>query len=839
MNHQPQLYLNKKEVYSEAKHWIYQFNIMKITSRFSYIRLLFLVLFFLLLSISPVIAQTNAPSIQSGVSFQWSDNQTNSPNPATIESITIDGKVHRLFVVPTSYELTNLGPDGHNKNNIWENGNHVENSSASATWNSSALSAFQDKNLNHYFEANGNGADLCDNFTGMANNTTTQRQTLFYNPGIPSNDGGIVAITERNANNCFHIEVFGIPAEGGPEQSLGQTFVNEDGTRWGFGGTGSSGNIGTPGAVNSPSAGSDYWLSDRVVAGNGTIGIALFYLSDIAPIGSTITKVQLSAASKDHGDGKFFILQSYAASDQIETIWNQTLLNGNVALNDPVPAGSTFTAIGSGPSNGSLTFNSDGSFEYTPDSDFTGVDSFEYQVCLPSPNQTTCDTATVRIMVIPDTDGDGLHDSEDLDSDNDGILNSIEGCGPGGGNGNLDLATQFPVGNDYTAADNGIKPTSVPGISANYTFYREATGGDNRISRRNYDPPNGQGQLFRLRVGKKKTASIDIEFVETSTGLPTAISGGKFKITDLDEKEEVTVDVYDQHGNLIILKRVTDNNFVSHYVKSVGTQVVHPDHNMFTTIDDPDTTPNGDNVADDGLASVIFDFSGQLISRIKISSYHIRGGNSSIRFTEVHDFCRPLDTDGDGIPDSLDTDSDGDGCPDAIEAAGNFTNDDVDGYGRLTGGVDADGVPLVANGGQATTDAVTTAVRINLGTTPEATRTYNIGDNVTLTSNTTADRATSYQTTPPYAPIYGTPGNANDGLQYAWTFDDGTGPIAVGTNSPTLNLGQVNMENAGEYVLTITHPNNVCAMETSASAVTIRRRIIITNPHIYYRIKGN
>ena len=65
------------------------------------------------------------------------------------------------------------------------------------------------------------------------------------------------------------------------------------------------------------------------------------------------------------------------------------------------------------------------------------------------------------------------------------------------------------------------------------------------------------------------------------------------------------------------------------------------------------------------------------------------------------------DTDNDGIPNHLDTDSDGDGCFDAIEAAGTFTTADIDGSGHLNGGVDANGVPTVANGGQATTVAVT------------------------------------------------------------------------------------------------------------------------------------
>ena len=59
------------------------------------------------------------------------------------------------------------------------------------------------------------------------------------------------------------------------------------------------------------------------------------------------------------------------------------------------------------------------------------------------------------------------------------------------------------------------------------------------------------------------------------------------------------------------------------------------------------------------------------------------------------------DTDGDGINDNLDLDSDGDGCFDAIEGDGGFTFSDTDESGAITGGVDADGVPLSANGGQA------------------------------------------------------------------------------------------------------------------------------------------
>jgi len=79
--------------------------------------------------------------------------------------------------------------------------------------------------------------------------------------------------------------------------------------------------------------------------------------------------------------------------------------------------------------------------------------------------------------------------------------------------------------------------------------------------------------------------------------------------------------------------------------------------------------------------------------------------STTIGFNSMTSHC---DADGDAIFDYLDTDSDNDGCADAIEAAGAFTAADLDGNDMLTGGVDGNGVPLVAGAGQATTVDVIT-----------------------------------------------------------------------------------------------------------------------------------
>ncbi|MCB4807507.1 T9SS type A sorting domain-containing protein [Tamlana sp. 62-3] len=316
-----------------------------------------------------LVCQTNAPSIQTGVDFRWSDTQNDRRDPATIQSIVVNNLVYDTYNIPSSYELTQLGVDGHAVNSIKNNGTNIETTSASASWNDSALSAYQDLNLNHYFISNGNGDNICDDFSAASTTTNAQKQTLTYEPGITASSSSILAITERSANNCYYVELFGTLSGSTVVQSLGKTFVNQTTTEWGFGGTGAgSGDMGTPGSVNPPSTGSDYWLSDRVTENRGTIGIALFYLDDIAPIGSTIANVVLTGATSDHGDGKVFILtindndeDGYSDIDDLDddndgiTDVNEGLSCGSNYLNwDGASLGSPLTQTIFNPSTGNF-----------------------------------------------------------------------------------------------------------------------------------------------------------------------------------------------------------------------------------------------------------------------------------------------------------------------------------------------------------------------------------------------------------------------------------------------------------------------------------------------------
>ncbi len=398
-------------------------------------------IFIIFLFTTVVNGQINAPSIQNGVSFQWSDTQTSPKHPATIESITVNGNVYFEFGIPTAYELTQLGPNGHGYNSIRLNGPKIETTSASPTWNASALAAYQSLNLNNYFETNGNGANICDNFI-LEETTNAQRQTLSYGTGIVASSSGVVAITERNANNCYHIEFFGIPIGGGAEQSLGETFVNQGSTKYGYGGTGTSSSFGTPGAVNPPQFGSDYWLSDRVIDNYGTIGIALFYLNDIAPTGSIITKAQITAATVDDGDGKLFIL-TLPDNDKDGLSDVDDLDDDNDGITDIVESG------GVDPSG---DYDIDGTPNYK-DPDFCTLNSF-------------------GVCANLDFDSDGIPNHLDLDSDNDGITDVFES---GGIDTNFDGKADGSIGSGLltlgipSSAGTGTNPINTDNTS-NYDF---------------------------------------------------------------------------------------------------------------------------------------------------------------------------------------------------------------------------------------------------------------------------------------------------------------------------------------------------------------------------------
>ena len=113
------------------------------------------------------------------------------------------------------------------------------------------------------------------------------------------------------------------------------------------------------------------------------------------------------------------------ANDDTLSTNEDVILAGNVLLNDSDTDNTdgltgnddTLTAVlDAGPSHGSLTFNADGSFSYTPDANYFGSDSFTYHVL--DSDGAASNTATVMITVneindAPVANDDNLATNED------------------------------------------------------------------------------------------------------------------------------------------------------------------------------------------------------------------------------------------------------------------------------------------------------------------------------------------------------------------------------------------------------------------------------------------
>jgi len=91
-----------------------------------------------------------------------------------------------------------------------------------------------------------------------------------------------------------------------------------------------------------------------------------------------------------------------ALVDDNETIIEDSSLSSDVSPNDSdVESALTYnTSPVTPPANGTLTLNTDGTYTYTPNADFSGTDTFEYEAC-DNGTPVLCETATVTITVTP------------------------------------------------------------------------------------------------------------------------------------------------------------------------------------------------------------------------------------------------------------------------------------------------------------------------------------------------------------------------------------------------------------------------------------------------------
>jgi gliding motility-associated-like protein len=115
--------------------------------------------------------------------------------------------------------------------------------------------------------------------------------------------------------------------------------------------------------------------------------------------------------------------ESPVAADDNYTIDEDEVLSANVGDNDTDADGDVLTyAVTTNVSNGTLQFNADGSFTYTPNTEYSGSDTFSYSVCDPA---GVCDYADVTINIIPVNDIPNAVDDFIAAEEDDVVSNTV------------------------------------------------------------------------------------------------------------------------------------------------------------------------------------------------------------------------------------------------------------------------------------------------------------------------------------------------------------------------------------------------------------------------------
>jgi hypothetical protein len=189
----------------------------------------------------------------------------------------------------------------------------------------------------------------------------------------------------------------------------------------------------------------------------------------------------------------------------------------------------------------------------------------------------------------------------------------------------------------------------------------------------------------------------------------------------------------------------------------------------------------------------------------------------------VYGIVNDCDIDNDGLENTVDLDSDGDGCLDVVESGGTDANND----GVLDGtGVDSDGLVMGGTGGyDGGSGSETNAAQVTIISQP-TNITRNNGQSATFSVAAKGDVATQYNNG---IPLYGTTGNANNGIRYQWyNGTPGFGGVALsdggvysGTTTNILNISDVVGLNGTQYCVVVTHTDNICNEEIHCAILSV------------------
>jgi hypothetical protein len=216
------------------------------------------------------------------------------------------------------------------------------------------------------------------------------------------------------------------------------------------------------------------------------------------------------------------------ANNDSASTTEDTLVNIDVAANDTDPefnldpaSANTACAGCADPGNGTLFNNGDGSFDYMPNPDFNGPDSFVYEIC---DTGGACDTAAVNITVTPVPDSPTANDDTPITNENTVVTIDVT-ANDTDPDGNLDPASA------NTTCASGSAGCDDP---VNGTLFNNGNGTFDYTPNPNYSGPDSFVYEICDRGGLCDTAAVSITVnIEAPTTLEVQIAASS---DDAEEK---------------------------------------------------------------------------------------------------------------------------------------------------------------------------------------------------------------------------------------------------------------------------------------------------------------
>jgi VCBS repeat-containing protein len=222
------------------------------------------------------------------------------------------------------------------------------------------------------------------------------------------------------------------------------------------------------------------------------------------------------------------------------------VLTDNVLTNDTDPdAGDTLTAtLVTGPANGTLVFNSDGSFTYTPAPNFCGADGFTYQV---NDGDVDSNVASVTIEVTCVNDAPVAVDDVNATAEDTPVSGSVAANDTDADNATLTYgdASDPPNGSVTLNADGSYTYTPAPNFCGTDTF--TYTVSDGSLS------DTGAVTITVVCVNDAPVAVDDAYAVQWNTVLIVPAPGVKANDADIDSPVVSAILVTPpSHGTVIL-----------------------------------------------------------------------------------------------------------------------------------------------------------------------------------------------------------------------------------------------------------------------------------------------